>query len=53
MMALLRPILRTLWLASGRLLLAIGAAWSFGALPFPELKRRSHINGRARAADRD
>ena len=33
-MALLRFILRTLWLALGWLLLAIGAAWSFGALWF-------------------
>ena len=33
-MALLRSILRTIWLALGWLLLAIGAAWSFGALWF-------------------
>ena len=34
MIALLRSILRTLWLALGWLLLAIGVAWSFGALWF-------------------
>ena len=34
MMTLLRSILRTLGLALGWLLLAIGAAWAFGALWF-------------------
>jgi hypothetical protein len=34
MMFLLRSILRAIWLALGWLLLAIGTAWSFGALWF-------------------